>query len=350
MLGPNNRHTAPPRPSNQSSISNRLEEVEVENLEAGGHPIRNPIDKYSRATMPPIQDSSPTAIFENIDIGLVKEWELRPGGKLIAVPFDNSVSMLDAHDTIRSKILTAITEILDAQEASVAAPRPPKEGGRRSRTPISFLIYNITKDQIDLLLERGVWSSKTFTFRVAPFATTCPSFFFALKGFGTTALGDIYPIVQSVWGSEDTKDFIDTLLSDIQPAERGQANEDVERIIASMYLVRLDTREAGSTLAPRFNVYADCTNFPYSKLWSKLRTYLLGREYISALESQSKTEQIPFRCTCCHGVDHPRGLCPFPSLNGWNGPRRENDEGQRRLGNGGPSNSGYRANRRFTPY
>ena len=250
MLGPNNRHTTPPHHSNQSSISNQLKEVEVENLKAGGHPIHNLIDKYSCATMPPIQDSSPTVIFKNIDIGLVKEWELRPGGKLIAVPFDNSVSMLDAHDTIRSKILTAITEILDTQEDSVAAPRPPKEGGRRSRTPISFLIYNITKDQIDLLLECRGWSSKMFTFRVAPFATTCPSFFFALKGFGTTALGDIYLIIQSIWGSEDTKDFIDILLSDIQPAEWGQASEDVERTIASMYLVCLDTREAGSTLTP----------------------------------------------------------------------------------------------------
>ena len=50
--------------------------------------------------MPPIQDSSPTAIFENIDIALVKEWELRPGGKLIAVPFNNEVTIPEAHEFI----------------------------------------------------------------------------------------------------------------------------------------------------------------------------------------------------------------------------------------------------------
>ena len=172
--GPNDRNSIPPRPSTQPSISARLEEVEVENLEAGGHPICNPIDKYSRCAMPPIQDSSPTAIFENIDIALVKEWELRLGGKLIAVPFDNEVTIPEAHEFIRSKILTAIAEILNAQEASIAAPRQTKDAGRRSRTPTSFLIYNISNDQAELLLEWGVWSSKTFTFRVASFATTCP--------------------------------------------------------------------------------------------------------------------------------------------------------------------------------
>ena len=349
--GPNDRNSIPPRPSTQPSISARLEEVEVENLEAGGHLIRNPIDKYLRCAMPPIQDSSPTAIFENIDIALVKEWELRPGGKLIAVPFDNEVTIPEAHEFIRSKILTAIAEILNAQEASVAAPRQTKDAGRRSRTPTSFLIYNISNDQAELLLERGVWSSKTFTFRVASFATTCPSFFFALKGFGTIAMKEIHPIVQSVWENEDTKDFTESLLADIPLTERNQTRQELEAILNSMYLECLDTKDAGSTLAPRFNVHADCVNFQYSKLWSKLRTYLIGRTYTSPLESQSKTEQIPFRCSCCHGVDHPRGLCPFPNLDGWNGPKRENGEGQRRLGNGGLlSSSGHRANRRFTPY
>ena len=104
-----------------SSISARLEEEETEKLTTGRNLARNPIDKYSPGPMPQIQDNSPTAVFEDIDINLVKEWELKPGGKLLAVPFDNDVMIQEAHDTIRSKILTAIAEILNAQEASVAA-------------------------------------------------------------------------------------------------------------------------------------------------------------------------------------------------------------------------------------
>ena len=328
-----------------SSISARLEEEETEKLTTGRNLARNPIDKYSPGPMPQIQDNSPTAVFEDIDINLVKEWELKPGGKLLAVPFDNDVMIQEAHDTIRSKILTAIAEILNAQEASVAAPRPSKEATKKGRTPTSFLIYNITDDQVTILLERGVWSSKTTTFRVTPFATICPSFFFAIKGFGTIATREIYPIVQGVWESEDTLNHIDILLNEVPLNIRSSVGQDLERIICTMYIDRLDIKDPGNTLAPRFNIYADCTNFTYDKIWTKLRHYLQNRPYTSPLEDQSKTVQIPFRCTCCHGVDHPRGLCPFPDLENWNGPKREGRENQRRQGNRGPQNR-----QRFAPY
>jgi hypothetical protein len=26
-------------------------------------------------------------------------------------------------------------------------------------------------------------------------------------------------------------------------------------------------------------------------------------------------------CQICHYITHPRGLCPFPKLNGWMGPK-----------------------------
>lgn len=329
-----------------SSISAHLEEEETEKLTTGRHPTRNPIDKYSPGPMPPIQNNSPTAVFEDIEISLVREWEHKPGGKLLAIPFDNDVNIPENHDAIRSKILTAIAEILNAQEASVAAPRPSKEANKKNRTPTSFLIYNITDDQVTMLLERRVWSSKATTFRVTPFATICPSFFFAIKGFGTIATREIYPIVQGVWESNETLNHIDTLLDDVPPEERDSVSQDLERIILSMYIDRLDIKEAGSTLAPHFNVYADCTNFTYIKLWTKLRLFLQKRAYTSPIEDQSKTVQIPFRCSCCHGVDHPRGLCPFPDIEKWNGPKREGKETQlRRSGNRGPQ-----TRQRFAPY
>ena len=354
---PNGDEVPPPKRTNTPlsssatfSISARLEEVETETSTFGGNPTRNPTGKYSPGPMPPIQDSSPTSIFEHIDISLIKEWESRPGGKLIAVPFDNDVMTPETHEFIRNRILTAAAEILNAQEVSVAAPRPSAEARKRGRTPISFLIYNITTDQADTLLLRGVWSSKAITFRTAPFTATCPSYFFAIKGFGTITTREIYPIVKNVWDSEETKNFIDTLTNDVPPSERANVSLVFENLINSVYLARLDTKDAGNTLAPRFNVYADSTDFPYDKLWSRLRTFLHGRAYTSLIEDESKTEKTPFRCTCCHGVDHPRGLCPFPSLIGWNGPKKENGGiAQRR--NGGPANFGQRTNRqRYAPY
>jgi hypothetical protein len=130
---PNHGTNAPTHTSTtSSSISACLEEVETERALSGRGNVCNPIDKYTPSPMPMIHDSSPTAIFEHIDIELVREWEARQGGKLIAVPFDTEARDPAAHESLRNKILTAIVEILNAHKASVAALRPVKDSRRGS--------------------------------------------------------------------------------------------------------------------------------------------------------------------------------------------------------------------------
>jgi hypothetical protein len=134
-----------------------------------------------------------------------------------------------------------------------------------------------------------------------------------------------------VWNSNATKTFITNLLAPLPEMEKDKVIPEIEHLLNSMNLVCLDAKEAGNMLKLRFNVHTDSTNFSYNKIWTNLRTYLANRIYASSLEGQGNMEQVPFRCTCCHSVDHPRGLCPFPSLTGWNGPKKDgNGETQRR--------------------
>ena len=224
----------------------------------------------------------------------------------------------------------------------------------KSKTPTSFLIYNITQEQAAFLLERKVWSSRAITFRVAPFEFTCPSFLFAIKELSTLQPKDVYPIVKSVWESEATRVFVETLINDTPDDEKEKTIHDIRLLLSSMSLERLDIKEVGNNLCLRFNVYTDCNNFTKDKIWERLRTFLREAVYISPMEAlPASTVKIPFICTCCHGVDHPRGLCPFPSLPGWNGPKRElADPYQRRNGGrmSGPPYVERRTQRqRFTP-
>jgi hypothetical protein len=152
------------------------------------------------------------------------------------IPFDTDARDPAVHESLQNKILTAIVEILNAHEASVTALRPPKDSRRGSQTPTSFLIYNISPEQANILLDSGVWSSRVVTFRVAPFAAISPSFFFAIKGFRTIAKREIYLIVRKVWESNETKDFIDKLLIDIRPANRPLITHDLETLIYSVNL------------------------------------------------------------------------------------------------------------------
>ena len=131
--------------------------------------------------MPPIQDATLMSIFSNINLALLKEWDIHQGGKLLTIPFDPDVKIPESHDFYCSKILTAVMDIIMTQEASIAAPRPSKEARHKNKTLMSFLIYNITHEQAAFLLEHGVWSWRTITFRVASFKATCPTFLFAIK-------------------------------------------------------------------------------------------------------------------------------------------------------------------------
>ncbi|KAF8259100.1 hypothetical protein EI94DRAFT_1707390 [Lactarius quietus] len=350
-LGLSMHAVTPPSPPSTPMMSSRLEEVENMNSQSGKHQTRNTIERYTPGPMPSsIQDSSPTSIFNHIDIDLIREWEKFPGGKLIAIPFDNEVTIPEAHEFIHNKILTAIAEILNAEEVSVAIPKPNEEVTRKSKTPRAFFIYNITMEQMATILKCEVWSSRAITFRVAPFAFTCPKFLFSIKALGTIAIKDIFPIIKRVWEGDKTKNHIDTLLDKVPPALRAQVSRDCKHLINTMNLAHLDAKGAGNMLDPCFNVYADCNAFKHDKTWSSLRTYLFNCAYISPIQGQARTEKIPFRCSCCHGVDHPRGLCVFPDTPGWNSPKRENVDSQQRRSSG-HANFGLRTQRqRYTPY
>ena len=314
-----------PTPVTKSKVLARLEEVANDLIADGTHQPRDTSEKYTQGPMPPIQDANPTSIFDNINLPLIAEWDSHPGNKLLAIPFDTDTRSLDAHELICTKILTAVIKILETKGASVAALRPCKNATKRSRTPTSFIIYNISPEQEDLLLQRMVWSLKILTFRVTPFTTTCPNFLFAISNFSTTTLPDVYQMVRSVWDSKPTRVFVGGLLMGAPSDERIKTSLDIENLLKSMNLIRLDIKTIGNTLSPRYNVYADCGNFSNDRVWSALQVFLLNTEYTAPMQGCINTDKFPFHCSCCHGVDHPRGLCPFPSVPRWNGPKRERD-------------------------
>ncbi|KAH9047209.1 hypothetical protein EDB84DRAFT_1557747 [Lactarius hengduanensis] len=270
-----------------SSIIAHLEEVENDNLGRTGRlPARNTLDKYTPGPMPPIQDIHPTAPFDNIDLKLIEEWDTHPGEKLIAVPFDTEARDTNSHNFIRAKILTAVAKITNAQEASVAAPRL-KLSTKPSNLPTSFLVYNITAEQAKFLLNCRVWSSHAITFRVTYFAPTCLTFLFTLRGFITTTMKDVFPVVKQVWESEETKVFMTQLTNTVPASERECVALEIDHFLKSMNLIRLDIKEAGNTLNPRFNIHANSNQISHNEIWRRLRAFLINQDQRDACESRA---------------------------------------------------------------
>ncbi|KAH9016245.1 hypothetical protein EDB84DRAFT_1567349 [Lactarius hengduanensis] len=334
------RTTPPPQEGN------RLEEDanDATNTE-GRHPGRNHLDKYTDGPLPPVQDATPSSVLDHIDIDLLKEWEVQPGeGKLIAVPFDTEAKTPEEREYLCNRILTAIAEITKCQDASVATPKPSAAAADKNLTPKSFLVYNLSNDQVDLVLQRKVWSSRAITFRATRFATVCPNFMFAIRGLGTISVKAVYPIVKQVWKSNKTKVYAQSLADEAPEDEQDSVRAELDHVLNTMNIVRLDIKEAGNVLKPRFNVHADCSNVSYDRLWSRLRAFLRSQKYSTSLEGHGTTEKTAYVCSNCHGVDHPRGLCPFPEVLGWNGPKRESNGDTPNHRNGGNTSTERRYN------
>jgi hypothetical protein len=140
---------------------------------------RNPLDKYTNATLPPVHLGYPTAAFKDINMSIVDEWDSSPG-KLLALPFDTEVYEITNHCSIQGCILAATTEITGSQCMAIGAPRPSDEAKIQKHTPTTFLIYHLTKAQRQTLLQCRVWSFTSITFRVSPFDPPCPDFLFTI--------------------------------------------------------------------------------------------------------------------------------------------------------------------------
>ena len=298
----------------------------------------DPIDKYNKAPMPKIQDASPTAIFNLIDISVIDEWDTFTGGKVAAIPFGNNIHKLPRHDSICKKIFAAAAEITKSKQTAVAGSRPHVQAKPDARPPYTFLIYNLSELQRRTLLERTVWSSADITFRVTTLLPTKPDFLFSIVGLSTLATDDVRDMIFKTWWN---KENLITVQKAIQTTDDNAPKTslcELEDFLNSLEVKRLDIKEKKGALAPEFNVYADANYIQDPNVWGDLCHILANQQYHSTMLGCGLVRSAPFNCKICHGADHPSGLCPFPNITSWKGPNgRDSDEDQT---NGNEGNRG----------
>jgi hypothetical protein len=286
----------------------------------------NPLDKYTKAQMPKIQDAHPTAIFDSLDLSVFDAWETLPGGKLAAIPFEDEPTDITHHESIQRRIFKAAAEITQGEQVAVVGPGPNgnADTGNTNRPPPppTFLIYNLSELQRRTLLERPIWSSTEITFRVTPPQPTRPDLLFSIAGLSTLATDDVRDMVHKVWHSAETLTELQAIAQEAENDGGKTSSEAVIDFISSLEVKRLDVKEKKGTPAPRYNIYAEPMHIQSLKTWGNLRHFLASRPYSSLTLGRGSTKLAPFTCGICQGADHPRGLCPLPSIAGWNGPQR----------------------------
>lgn len=280
----------------------------------------DPLDKYTKAQMPKIYDGHPTDIFSLIDPKVVDEWDSRPACKLFALPFGIEARNRSRHNSIRACIFAAVAEITQSQQMGISAPKPSKQAKRLNYTPSAFLIYNLTEAQRRTLLEKTVWSSIDISFRVALPEPNLPDFLFNIKGFTTMSMDLVRSMVVAVWQDKETQTSLQMISQAAANKEHTYSQSNIKAFTESLEVKRLDVKEKGDILAPRFNIHAESKYIKDHNLWAQIQDFLSDCQYSSNMLGRGTTQIAPYECRICYSVDHPHGLCPFPSIAGWNRP------------------------------
>jgi hypothetical protein len=157
------------------------------------------------------------------------------------------------------------------------------------------------------------------TFHVTPLDLPCPNFVFTIKGFTQYANESVLEMVQSAWLNNDITQGTADIITEILEGECECMLVAIHSFLRSIWIECLDTKDSEDSSNLRYNIYANRTFIPKDDLWMKLCHYLASCPYFLYLQGKGTTEIALYNCSICHSVDHPRGLCPFPKIKGWNG-------------------------------
>jgi hypothetical protein len=179
------------------------------------------------------------AALANIDLETIGNWEEIPSRKLLAQPFGEYAYDIKNHSTLKALIFAAAAEIMDTTNISVSAPR---RSPKANRNPTTFVIHNLTEIQKQTLLaRRGVWSSKTITFRAFPFEPACSDFLFLIKGF-TAGEGTVHKAIKDVWNDAATEDFLGCICNQVPEKDRLSAALALDNFRNALRVKTLETR------------------------------------------------------------------------------------------------------------
>ncbi|GBE83990.1 hypothetical protein SCP_0510490 [Sparassis crispa] len=153
----------------------------------------------------------------------------------------------------------------------------------------------------------------SLTIFVYDLAWELPRYICAFSGFMTMDESELLDIMDMHLREDES---IEMLLDIISHDENGAARG--EEILQSLEISILDLHSTGGFPAPAVNVYMTPPNNELSN-WLKWRDFVFRKVY-STTFSGCSISHPGFKCTGCHDVDHPRGLCPFKHIPGWLGP------------------------------
>ncbi|KAI6137614.1 hypothetical protein BKA82DRAFT_942408 [Pisolithus tinctorius] len=261
-------------------------------------------------------------VTRGLDETLLTAWSNKPGPKAWIRPWRAKFEP-DAEATW-SKLKTLVQRVIGQEASTTLVISTPQEDGtfttERSPPPWHFLVSGLSQDATTFLVNLQVISTPEITAFTLPFVQPTPTYICTLENFTLPDSPESNTIVASVVKQAiQSDDVIPEFIRGLDP------DPDVlPTLINSIHVTSLRIANNITRKQTLWNVYCS-----YNPAFMTLDKHFLWRCLIRNLRFRSEDHGMgvvrlgekQFRCVGCKSLDHPTGLCPFPSIPGWLGPK-----------------------------
>lgn len=189
--------------------------------------------------------------------------------------------------------------------------------------PHSFCVYGISQDTSTTLTNRRIWRTPEIHLIAYTFSDDdeieYPTFVGSFHGLTNTQphkLDSIKEGFKTAWKENGVADFIKELLREGIKGEDGDVpiidQQQVDNLINDITVSRVPILDSPTVPNTHINVYLHGHRFN-NEQWFRLKERIRRADH--KFRYHSKGKYMPgWTCFGCHGIDHPKGLCPFDAL------------------------------------
>ncbi|KAL6299922.1 hypothetical protein BKA93DRAFT_753069 [Sparassis latifolia] len=259
----------------------------------------------------------PQSFWEGLSLTQYEQWCTFNENCVAIVTFGATANDLCTNFPVMSSIVAIIKRKHPTVNVQLGPPRAATENQNSGHPPRAFLCFNMMDELKQAFLTQYMYSTLEISFYCVDTRWTIPNFICSVSGFMFSVSNSFLAEVRARLESEET---LRNLIQII-----GQENiPRAQRTIASFRLTVLDIKRRGSNLTPVVNIYCE-PPMDILPIWIVWRNYIYNLKFETSLLGTGTGTQNWY-CTICHAFDHPRGLCPFPDILGWNGPLHRNSQ------------------------
>lgn len=221
---------------------------------------------------------------------------------------------MDLAQSAMDRVTTSINAITGETRFTVCPPRPAPGrplGPQGKPLGAIFFARDLTRRGADMMLEKHLVSSPLITYFVFPL-TVRPEIVIILGKLMTNVGSQIPEMVRSTFGGTDIRNILAVHVA-MNPRFDGHLAEvGVESVLSTL---EVNVAQAGRRYDAQVYIWSPTTN---AEGWRHLRAAVARIPFDDGYNSRPSVEA--YQCGVCLGNDHLEERCPYPTLEGWQGP------------------------------